>query len=328
MIIYSLLSHTFDFLPLHIAAIRKFLIPSKIIVVTGPYGPNPGNSAGRMRLRPQDAKRLGVEIIEAPTELLGLFTPVRIGRLMDMILVNARSQSDPHVMILHGDAIPTREMTADELLRGQPVASRAIEIEGRTRILPTWCLMNLPEIPNGWFPSIRNGEPGQWNGLPLSAWSARDAVASDTPGVPFDPVAHLEWCEPGFLHLDKLSVAMPDLHARKLPMLRPIADWLGMSPVDADQIGEEVPLAHLVDSHGKTPRGTPVGKIIQGAVGLTKAALRIDRAPDAIVAGRKAVCGTCPELVTTCGVNNCRKCGCVYRAKIVNASEKCPLGKW
>jgi len=73
-------------------------------------------------------------------------------------------------------------------------------------------------------------------------------------------------------------------------------------------------------------------KIAAGVVGLTKAALNIDRAPDDVIEQRRATCRACP-FASPCTSNplkfcTCMKCGCVLKAKTKIASESCPVGKW
>lgn len=79
--------------------------------------------------------------------------------------------------------------------------------------------------------------------------------------------------------------------------------------------------------------------IVRGAVGLTRAALSIDRAADDTVAARRDICRNCehstknPSLINSeCnGLTNfslCRKCSCLIAAKTLIAGEKCPLNLW
>jgi hypothetical protein len=70
------------------------------------------------------------------------------------------------------------------------------------------------------------------------------------------------------------------------------------------------------------------GQIAHGAAGLAKAALGINRADDAAIARRQAICNACPEVIVTLGIRRCRVCRCVLAAKTANADEKCPLEKW
>ena len=75
------------------------------------------------------------------------------------------------------------------------------------------------------------------------------------------------------------------------------------------------------------------GKVLTGAVGLTKAALQISRASEQTVAARRDICRTCAhaEKRTVAGlvqVRLCNQCGCLIKAKSVIQTETCPLGLW
>jgi hypothetical protein len=66
-----------------------------------------------------------------------------------------------------------------------------------------------------------------------------------------------------------------------------------------------------------------VQAVIRGVVGLTKVALSIDKADDAVIESRRAICQACrPDK----GV--CDKCGCLIAAKTRLKGEQCPIGKW
>lgn len=67
----------------------------------------------------------------------------------------------------------------------------------------------------------------------------------------------------------------------------------------------------------------------KGAAGVVKAVARIDRPTDTTIAARAAVCGACEHAVLKAGVlKKCELCGCALWAKIRNAAEECPAGKW
>lgn len=79
------------------------------------------------------------------------------------------------------------------------------------------------------------------------------------------------------------------------------------------------------------------GDIVHGAAGLAKAALRIDRAPEAVIAVRRDVCRECDRAewrarkdgstgLTT--FSRCGECRCFIAAKSAVDAELCPLGKW
>lgn len=73
-------------------------------------------------------------------------------------------------------------------------------------------------------------------------------------------------------------------------------------------------------------------QVVHGAVGLTKAALHIDRADESVIEQRRSICRQC-EYAQPCRSNpqkkcTCSECGCRLAAKTVIASERCPVGAW
>jgi hypothetical protein len=73
---------------------------------------------------------------------------------------------------------------------------------------------------------------------------------------------------------------------------------------------------------------TPV-KVAHGVVGLVKAITGTGGATAETVAARVAVCNACPNASWIAGMLiQCRLCGCSTWAKVRNAGETCPIGKW
>jgi len=69
--------------------------------------------------------------------------------------------------------------------------------------------------------------------------------------------------------------------------------------------------------------------IIHGITGITKAATGQDRASQQTIIQRTQMCRDCPHAQITAGVfGRCKLCGCATWAKVRNASERCPAGKW
>ena len=63
---------------------------------------------------------------------------------------------------------------------------------------------------------------------------------------------------------------------------------------------------------------------VEGAVGLTKAALQMDKPVATVIVERRAVCHQCSHLKS----GRCDICKCFILAKARLAGENCPLDKW
>jgi hypothetical protein len=78
---------------------------------------------------------------------------------------------------------------------------------------------------------------------------------------------------------------------------------------------------------GDHPKG--LAKVLHGAAGVAKALTGTDRADDAEIERRRAVCAGCEYARLTAGVfRSCSICGCSLRLKILVKGEVCPKGKW
>lgn len=73
--------------------------------------------------------------------------------------------------------------------------------------------------------------------------------------------------------------------------------------------------------------------IVKGAIGLTKVALGIDRAPDDVIEARLAECVKCPHRIfgapdKLVSLSRCRLCKCLVKQAAKVASKECPDGRW
>lgn len=78
-------------------------------------------------------------------------------------------------------------------------------------------------------------------------------------------------------------------------------------------------------------------KIVHGAIGLTKAALQIDRPSEETIQSRRDICRACdfasrndkfPEFKGLTSFSICSECSCLIAAKTVIGKETCPESKW
>lgn len=65
--------------------------------------------------------------------------------------------------------------------------------------------------------------------------------------------------------------------------------------------------------------------LVHGGIGMLRWWLGIGREKQEIAAARLEICKGCEFYGA--GVK-CGKCGCKFRAKVTDAKEVCPLGKW
>jgi hypothetical protein len=91
----------------------------------------------------------------------------------------------------------------------------------------------------------------------------------------------------------------------------PAGKWADMS----------APTAAMPDS---MKPATIAQTVTNGATGLVKAALGLDRCDDATLAHRRATCAACDQMRD----GRCNLCGCLLAAKQRLAGERCPIGKW
>jgi hypothetical protein len=69
--------------------------------------------------------------------------------------------------------------------------------------------------------------------------------------------------------------------------------------------------------------------VVKGAVGITKAALYVNRAPEVLIRQRRAVCAACPQAnAGSSKTSRCLACTCFIYPKTATVTEKCPQGRW
>lgn len=101
-------------------------------------------------------------------------------------------------------------------------------------------------------------------------------------------------------------------------------------PVDGNDIREHA-------YSGKCPKGKfdgppvslTIGGVAHGAAGIAKAVLGVGGASPELIEQRTEICKGCEHAILSLGVlSRCKLCGCATWAKVRNANEKCPAGKW
>ncbi len=95
----------------------------------------------------------------------------------------------------------------------------------------------------------------------------------------------------------------------------------------AAEVAERVGRTAVVPPRPMLQPLTPA-RVVAGAVGLVKALTGTGGSSAEQVAERLAVCGACPDRITTLGVDRCRLCECVLAAKARVADQRCPAARW
>ena len=68
---------------------------------------------------------------------------------------------------------------------------------------------------------------------------------------------------------------------------------------------------------------------LKGAVGVTKAALHVNRAAEPLIRQRRAICAACPQATAgSSETSRCAVCTCFIHPKSATTSEKCPQARW
>lgn len=77
------------------------------------------------------------------------------------------------------------------------------------------------------------------------------------------------------------------------------------------------------------PREASFRIAARGAAGIAKAVLGAGGASLELIESRTEICKGCEHAILSLGVlSRCKLCGCATWAKVRNATEKCPAGKW
>ena len=75
--------------------------------------------------------------------------------------------------------------------------------------------------------------------------------------------------------------------------------------------------------------GSGLRKVVTGAVGITKAALHVDRTDEVLIRKRRSLCTACPNAnAGSSKTSRCVACSCFIWPKTATASEKCPISRW
>lgn len=241
VILYTFHSHDFRWLGLQVQAVRHFLPEvSQIVVTQGPFG-NHITAAGHARLADGEDKRFGVTLLNAPNEFAGLHGWHRFHAIARWAV---QKMSNPEGILCHGDTIPVRSMAMADILGNFSAAGRVVRQPSGINVAPlTWLAWR------GQFPEV--GPLVPFTGRPYA--TARMLKEFLGLGV--------EWCDPGWIHLDKLSMATWDggeeYQRRKEAAMRMTWQRIGMDWPE--------PVKAMQPSRGL---GDTVAKVIHAVTGI------------------------------------------------------------
>ena len=240
--IYSLLSHTDIWLKTHIKYLRQNLPETnRIVIVQGPYGSFNPTSSGNIKLTQLSADKLGVELLEVPPDIAaGYMVAEKEKHIIKLIMEKIANQPEELALIIHGDCFPVSVMTSEQLLKDKLIAGR----DWYGLVASTWLLF-YKELANSKTLKKLNRLVYKWDvERPLSA----ERQQSLSIKLPTDMI--VEWCEPGWLHLNGMSAGEnPDI----LEKQKIFKDYLSL---DNEKICEVLTNLPFHTPHVYTPEET------------------------------------------------------------------------
>jgi hypothetical protein len=199
--------------------------------------------------------------------------------ILRWLVQHTTASDEGFALIVHGDLLPLKKLEPAELLQGAATAARG---NPATRsIASTWLLLDLAHrdaISVGGLPFVSSAG---------HLWPAHDVTRENSERLlgflpdDYDDGWHFEYCEPGFLHLDKQSV-MPQMVASKL---RSLETALGLSDRSAPcrRLTSGLPFHHAIPD----PVASPA---------VSVSAFSAPEKQQAEGLRRMAICRACPDL--------------------------------
>lgn len=175
------------------------------MVVQGPVGDNPRLCWGDVRLTELDAKKLSVEILEVNPSYVGVPWQVRRGMVYEMLIEHMSHQPEDYAWVLEADVLPMLDLNAQDVLANNYVAGR---FSGNW----TWFVFNTKHAVHPFY--CENYTEHSAYGCKINRWP-EDIVQPKN----YTDKDHFEWCEPGFFHIDRITLGLSD---KKLLMVEEI----------------------------------------------------------------------------------------------------------
>ncbi len=190
MIIYTMLSHTTTYLPYQLESLRKYL-DGKIVVVQDNTA-----SEGAIQLTKNQIDAWHIDnLINVPRNDRAFYY-ARGEYIWRWLLDQCPEQ---YCCIIHGDMFPTKKIDLIGLLNGKMLAGRGYPNGDRVKLGTNWQVWDKSKL-QGW-------DERSWT-YPLELvslydWTDDAMEVAEKTGIKAN--CHLEWCEPGWFHLDRMS---------------------------------------------------------------------------------------------------------------------------
>jgi hypothetical protein len=246
--VYTFHSHAFDLVDLQIELINKHLQPAAISIVQGPHSDRPAESSGSRRLEQCD----GAQIINAPRTSLKTNATTRFRMKQKWIDAEfVKQQAEGVALFVHGDLLPIAPMDVEHALGSADMIGRRY----LDRILWTWTAYRkgaaikfpavIAPVPEDLGP-ITIGDTFGGHTMKRDTWNAGALGACPDD---YSDATNFEWCDPVFLHADKVSLAqgMAAHWAHKMDIVRDLAKRRGWTAAIEDHSVEAVADAMVVD---------------------------------------------------------------------------------
>jgi hypothetical protein len=344
---------TCRWLPYQVAAFRKYAQGiSRIVVAQGPF-----DTDNDTAISPTTANALGVELLTVP----GAMSTIPYGQRFPAIYNYLFNQAPEGELAFacHGDLFPTAEFHVEQLLDGHVTAGRGHLATGIKAYDWTWVACQPAHLQRNrciqlHMPDDRDAHP--WEAYKLQPHALPPAIQS-IDELYTEPNT-FEWCEPLFLHVDKMRGSNSDPNIvlktacvdRLFGPCEPLACEVATVNVDGELAAFEPPppiAFDLKQMHGGQRVLRPQNTVSRYAKAITKwvsagAPTRTDEEVDEIF---ETQCKQCPLYSVDRG--RCKSCGCnlsgdeaglksllkLFHAnalvnKIRMLTEHCPLGRW
>ena len=362
MKVFISVSHHTCLLEKQIELIKKNISEDiEVFLIVGPYGGNNMTSSGNRVISTEVADSLGAELIHAPGVLSGIKPGKRYQAFLTWFLEEVLMPEEGLCLYLHSDCLPVRPMNINDLMDGNDMASRVINIpnrEGLDYVYPTWMLIDMSKNPNFHdvdFSKITNMlvDEGKWKNVTHKGWGVTRMKIADMEEQMGDSFGYtdnlgFEWCTPGWLHVDKTTSTNEKTWNKKIDVLNKVFNTKfvelveetldlpnpgikSLGPIKPPRIPGKMGAIQVKDPGNGPSLFRRLGNLSKAVVKHVSSGMK--QVTPEQYKERLTVCSNCTfHNNAICAHANC---GCFLSKKAWWESEKCPLeteefpeGKW